>query len=84
MHPGGEATVVTVSLADGDGQILESKNLTLAPNAHRAFTIREFFGRENEPTGRSVTISAESGLISGMYLIGTTDGATLMGDALAP
>ena len=84
MHPGTEASAVSISLAGDDGQILETKNLTLAPNAHLAFTIRDLFSRQNEKDGRSVTISADSGRLSGMYLIGTTDGALLMGDSLTP
>ena len=64
---------LTITFNDG-----QSRNITLTANQHRAFTIRELFNNQPQPSIKSAVIANASGVI-GLELFGTNDGKQLEG-----
>ena len=69
------AATKNLTITFNDGQ---SRNITLTANQHRAFTIRELFDNQPQPSIKSAVIANASGII-GLELFGTNDGKQLEG-----
>ena len=64
---------LTITFDDG-----QSRNISLTAHQHRAFTIRELFNNQPQPSIKSAVIANASGVI-GLELFGTNDGKQLEG-----
>jgi len=74
---------VSFYLLDAEGEVLSTRIYHMAPNQHMAITVTNLFDNEISQAGKYLKIESEGGQpLSGIYLIATSDGFRLMGDAM--
>jgi hypothetical protein len=74
---------ISFSLFNVDGNLLDLKIRHLNPNQRLASTIKGLFGNDISQAARYLKIESDSGHpVSGIYLIGSSDGLRLMGDVI--
>lgn len=74
---------ISFSLFNGDGDFLSVQTHSLNPNQRLASTIKGLFGADISESARYLKIESDAGQpVSGIYLIGSSDGFRLMGDGI--
>ena len=74
---------IILSLFNGDGDFLSAHTHNLNPNQRLASTIKGLFGTDISESARYLKIESDAGQpVSGIYLIGSSDGFRLMGDGI--
>ena len=67
----------------GEGDFLGANTYRLNPNQRLAGTIKGLFGADVSESARYLKIESNAGQpVSGIYLIGSSDGLRLMGDGI--
>ena len=83
MNAGDAATDISFSLFNDAGEVLSVVTKLMNPNQRMASTLRGLFGVDISPSAKYMkTESLDGQPVSGIYLIGTTDGFRLMGDEM--
>ncbi len=83
MNAGDAATDISFSLFNDAGEVLSVVTKHLNSNQRLASTLRGLFGVDISPSAKYMkTESLDGQPVSGIYLIGTTDGFRLMGDEM--
>ena len=83
MNVGDAPADITLTLFSSDGDFLGAKTYPLNPNQRLASTMKELFGADIFESARYLKIESDGGQpVSGIYLIGTSDGLRLMGDGI--
>ena len=71
---------ISFSLFNGNGDFLSARTHRLNPNQRLASTIKGLFGADISESARYLKIESDAGQpVSGIYLIGSSDGFRLMG-----
>jgi hypothetical protein len=71
---------ISFSLFNGNGDFLSARTHRLNPNQRLASTIKGLFGADMSESARYLKIESDAGQpVSGIYLIGSSDGFRLMG-----
>ncbi|OQX01327.1 MAG: hypothetical protein BWK80_60200 [Desulfobacteraceae bacterium IS3] len=83
MNAGNSSADVLFSLFDSEGKFLSQVSRRLNANQRIAYLVDDLFGDDFSESARYMKAESFGGQpISGIYLIGTTDGLRLMGDEM--